>query len=475
MLTLLKVATAIWLAWWALLSLRGLSRGSRRAVLFVYPVHFVFCGVPLLLEVVFGPAAYERFPGFREATRNDTVTIIYCFYVAACPLIWWFVAEQKATARQQSAELARWFLGWLATPSRRRRQLLALVLVLPALLLLLAPEPGLYFEYTPHSRDLHSAESAKQFHAWLSKFVLLSMLAGAALIFGARSFRRGLIYTIPFMALGAWINGKRNAVALALLLVTYVAWRRRVFGRHLLPAAVVLGTAFLSYSIYYQVELRFPDEFARRKSFDYWLEGYRIDFGRDSTIRLSILHELDPHRPPLLEYRGQSLEFVLLAWLPRFIWSDKPISYATQLTNSAMGRSEERGGVTTSWLGEALSNFSWAGLVLGPLLIGFVCRLGDACRDETILLLTVLVTLYVQTVHFPPWALIGFLWFGLILWRWRSALVRSYQAPGRRRRPIMARPPSGAAWALDRAPPRTSGLGAEIRPVPRPLEDRSEA
>jgi len=189
--------------------------------------------------------------------------------------------------------------------------------------------------------------------------------------------------------------------------------------------APALTLAFAAFSVLYQSQLRGFTEVEWSKRYN----NIRLDYGRDHMMRLTLFAELHSESPPVLEHRGQSLLFDLTMLIPREIWPEKPWPYAVYATAAAF-RVPVRylgWGVTTSWLEEAVANFGWPGLLLGPLLIGSICRIGDSQPDTIVCLLTILVSsmlLAVQVGAFAP--LIPIWMFALLAVRARRRRAVSY-------------------------------------------------
>jgi hypothetical protein len=166
------------------------------------------------------------------------------------------------------------------------------------------------------------------------------------------------------------------------------------------PATAI---AFWIFSASYQAEIRSFDTVDSGQRYD----SMRLDYGRDHIIRMSLYAEIHPDSEPILEHRMQSLLFDATMLVPRRIWTEKPWPYATYATAAAL-RLPVRNfgwGITTSWLEEAVANFGWPGLIIGPLLLAVICRIGDATKDGIVRLLTILVgslLLAVQMTAFMP-------------------------------------------------------------------------
>jgi hypothetical protein len=187
-------------------------------------------------------------------------------------------------------------------------------------------------------------------------------------------------------------------------------------------------------------------------------QSFRIDFGRDNGIRLAIFSELNPEYLQILEYRGQSVLFNLTFFVPRSVWPDKPWPYSVYSTAAVFNlRPDYLGwGVTTSWLEEAIANFSWLGFLLGPLLITLVARIGDSTGEPVVSFLTKLVVSLLLTVQLAAWIYLALLWVGALL---RAQFIKRRNEIKRRRarRVIVGIP--GLAPALGRkvAPARVPG------------------
>lgn len=392
---------------------RELIRGSRSCVLIIFPIHFLFCGLPLLLDVAIGVPSYQAFPGFHIAAHDEMTTLVYCAYMVLCLGIWWMGYVPRRHQRDQL--LPRHALDWRDQLSPARQFAVCVLLIAPFVLVALAPDPWMYTEYTSHDRELYFRDAERHYHMWVSRAIQASLLASAILLFFSRKLLPSLTSLIPIVSADCWLSGKRNAIATVLVLWIYSLWRRgSLQGKQLITACVVAGAGLLAFSGYYQTQLRFSDQFVENKTSEFWYNNYRIDYGREDTIKLNIYAMLHPHEMQILDYRGQSLEIIATMWVPRRFWPDKPPSYSHFVTTAAMGIARDvGGGVTTTWLCEAIANFGWFGFLIGPLLILVVCRVGDAASSETVHFLTLLVAVGLQTVHIAPWAVPAAAWFVL--------------------------------------------------------------
>lgn len=406
MICIVEWFTVVWLGMYAAIAFRKIAAGNYSTILTVYPVHFVFCGIPLALDRIWGTPNYARFPGFALACSDYSTNLIYCIYVCLCPIVWqYFEKESKYSPKIKEPTTDR------TTPAVTA--VLYVAVFLPLILVFLSPEPDMYLQYTPFGRELRERAPAVAFvHMLVSKLCLLSLLAAAGLVATQRSLKATLVVVMPALFAVCWIHGKRNCVAFSLAVIVYALWRRgSLRGKRLATAGCMALLGFALFSHYYQRELRFSEEFVSRRSESFWYEWFRIDYGRDDVIKLAIFAELNPDMVQIQDYRGQSLLGLTQLFIPRYFLPEKEESHSTFVTRAVLGRdSLGGGGVTTSILEEPIANFGFAGLAVGPLLIALVCCVGDRSGLAVGRPLTVLILICMQVVHISPWAGLAVLW-----------------------------------------------------------------
>ena len=402
---ILDIVTFAWLFAWAAKGVQNLLSRKRDSVSSLFITHFVFCGVPLLLDHVFGKPNYQVWRGFDIAAADGLTGLVYCLYVSACPVIWWYCGRSKsyskADSSKSSASASLRHLSWQGQIT------LHMALISPLLALYLAPNPRIYFEYAAVVRGSFTAEEVA-YQTIFGALIMTSIIAGAALLFSQRRLKFTCCYVLPFAVLAAWVNGKRSVVLLVIVLFGSALWLRGALRkRTLMVLAPAMAIAFWIFSTSYQAEIRSFDAADGGQRYD----NMRLDYGRDHVIRLSLYAEIHRDSEPILEHRMQSLLFDATMLVPRKMWPEKPWPYATYATAAAL-RLPVRNfgwGITTSWLEEAVANFGWPGLIIGPLLLAVICRVGDATKDSIVRLLTILVgsqLLVVQMTAFVPFVVI---------------------------------------------------------------------
>jgi hypothetical protein len=411
--TIASIVVMVWLTIMVVRSARALARGDQRSVLFVQIVFYFFFGLPLVLDLLIGPPTFTYQRGFLLGQQDRVTNLIYLGYVAVTPLILAAAAGPRrlhvTTPPMQRLRGGLRVFAWAA------------MLTLP-FVVLLAPAPE---EYTRYAAYVGNAPGGNiGYHNVVVLVATLSVVSSVLVLTAPNTPAPLRVMTMPFLALGVWIHGKRSIVALALLLGLYLLWTRGVLrGRRFLAVSFSAALALGIFSYTYQTELgRVADSPATRNdaaAASPVYVNFRIDYGRDAVTRQTIYAELHPDELQVLEYRGQSLLFDLLFFVPRRSWPEKPYPYAVYAT-AAMFDIPPRDmgwGTTTSWLEEAIANLGWVGMLVGPLLPALVCRLGDRQRSPFAGLLTVTVASLLLILHLIAFMPLFALWVVTVIRR----------------------------------------------------------
>jgi hypothetical protein len=390
--------TGAWLLGWAVLSFIEISRDRRQATPYLVLVHVLLTGLPIVLDLLAASPEYRAEPGFYIANQDVGTVLVYCSYVSLCPVLWWAMRGRRRQSRGHLSGQSFSSEGLLLGPWR---PLFWLMVVSPLVALATAPVPGAYLRYAYVTLNNVPSNVSDHHQIVAMATVLSSLGAGLLLASRPRLRMRDIVAMSPWLIISFWLNGKRTIVFTTLALLCLVVWNRHVLGRGMLVAAsaALLG-ALVLFTLAYQTGLR---GIAAREAY----ESIRIDFARDNAIKMAIYAELHPERMSILQKRGQSLLFNIVLFVPREMWPAKPLPYAQYFTSAMLGTEPRMWGwgMTTSWLGEALSNAGWLGLLLGPLTLGLMARLADARGSPLFSALTVLVTallMAVQVVAFLP-------------------------------------------------------------------------
>ncbi|MGD0598376.1 MAG: hypothetical protein ABR988_01055 [Terriglobales bacterium] len=415
MIPYVQFGTLVWLTCALIISLRRIIAGDRSTILLVFLVFYAFFALPLLFDLVLGSSSYLAQPGFVYADRDDAVNVIYCLFIALVPLIWSGFLSAHKSQHLRSEEALR--------KLRRLRLPLVLLLFMPIALIWWAPDPALYLKYAfAVTENLgKNVTDISQFHSYVMASTVIVTIAAAALVGGAKRPWRCLMLVAPCVAAAVWLNGKRSVLAVAVIMMMTGLWLSgRLRGRKILIAAAVSVLLIGGFSYWYQLTVRDIGPSVAENGDVY--ENFRVDYARDSRVKMAIFAELHPSTMSILEFRGQSLIFYATAYIPRAMWPGKPLTYACYFTSAMLGSSPQDWGwgMTTSIFDEALANGSWLGLLAASLVIGVLCRIGDSCSNVLVFLLTAIVASLLLTVELVAFAPLVLLWVMMIV----SAKVR---------------------------------------------------
>jgi hypothetical protein len=410
MIPFVQFGTLVWLTCALIISLRRIIAGDRSTILLVFLVFYAFFALPLLFDLVLGSSSYLAEPGFVYAERDDAVNVIYCLFIALVPLIWSGFLRAHKSRHFRSQEALR--------KLRRLRLPLVLLLFMPIALIWWAPDPAIYLRYAfVVTENLgKTVTDISRFHSYVMASCFIVTIAGAGLVAGAKRPWRCLMLVTPFLAAAVWLNGKRTVLVMAVIMTMTSLWLSgRLRGRKMLMAAAVSVLLIASFSYWYQLTVRDIGPSVAESSDVY--ENFRVDYARDSRVKMAIFAELHPSTMSILEFRGQSLIFYATAYIPRAMWPGKPMTYACYFTSAMFGSSPQDWGwgMTTSIFDEAIANGSWFGLLAASLVIGILCRIGDSCSDVLVFLLTAIVASLLLTVELVAFAPLALLWVMMIV------------------------------------------------------------
>jgi hypothetical protein len=375
----------IWLGAWAVKAARSILRGRHQSVDFLILTHFVLSGVPALLNLLIGHPLYFVFTEFE--IEDPPTEMLYSAFIAFCPVLWWYWG--RSPERTSTVGGSNPSTGNIDGFLHRMRFLLYAIACSPLVVWLGAPDPTFYSSYGAIVR-LDSTEAILSYHKWIAVSTLFSVLAIVCIWWSSQHLTFAIVKWSPMLFVALWLSGKRFVVLLALALLIVMLWERRVLTGWKLAAAAIAGiSGFALFSYSYQSGVRSADLLSAAKQYD----DFRIDYGRDHGIKFAIYCELHPEHPAILEYRGQSLLYVLTMPIPRELWSDKPWPYGIYATAAGQGLPPMDLGwsITASWLEEAIANLGLLGLFFGPATLALLCRIGDGFGCTLTRLLTILL------------------------------------------------------------------------------------
>lgn len=407
MLVFLNFLIILWLTFALLYSITQIIKGNTESINIVFIVFYIFFVIPIILDMVIGQPEYGDKPGFYLSSRDVSTSVIYTIYIGFIPIIWriFKVKKRNNHFRFYSSELKL---------SVYIKILLYFLVISPFIGWLFSPEPLNYLKYAASPRGLLSIEG-NEYHNILSKLCLISIIAVFLLLLSKKkiTFIDFLLY-VPWLIISIWLHGKRSIIMETIFLLIFTLWYKKILkGFKLICFVVIMGIIFLLYSNLYQTNYRYSTNVDN----NYIYESIRIDFGRDDVTKLAIYAELNPDKIKILEYRFQSFWFNLVFFIPRDWWLEKPYPYDYYLTSAVelVKPQELHYKMTSSIFDESIANLGWFGLILGPIIILLICKVGDFSNNNAIRLLTILVASLLMAVQFVTISIIVIVWLVMVI------------------------------------------------------------
>lgn len=392
---------------WAIKAVRSILRGTKYSINFVMLVFYVFFILPLAFDSVLGVPKYTYELSFSIATADLYTNILYALYVSIVPVIWHMTAVRKTMGSGFKQGSSHLFSNYIYIT----------MMVSPIFLLFFSPNPEIYLNYGAAILGFPSPEG-EQFHSLISAATFFSVMSFSFLLIKQKEL--SLLFFMrfgPFLLATLWMNGKRNIVIWALVLVLYALWKRRTMQpKQILLMSLLFLTVGIGFSALYQQAFRYDD-----LKVDSWEDVYtnmRVDYGREDVTKMAIYAELNPSELTILDYRGQSMLYNLLFFVPREVWPGKPWPYAVYATSALIRIPPQYvgWGMTTGILDESIANFGLLGMLVGPLFISIVCRVGDRDQEPLPQLLTVLITILMLVLQLAAFMPVFLAWLAVVIW-----------------------------------------------------------
>ncbi len=419
MLDIINLFIFLWLFFWVQRAFMRLSMGEYQSIYFVICIHFLFCGIPAFCDLVIGLPEYAYLPGFSLSSIDLTTNIIYFLHVCFCPVIWWKLRLKEEIAITNRCQ----------SNNQIKCVVFTFLVLLPLLFLWIAPDKTIYFRnLTFLSNKYVLPEQIIQFQSIIALSTIISIIGFNGIILFSRKYPiKTSIFLSPFLLVNFILNGKRHIVALfCFLLLSSLLIKNYIKGYKLFLLCLINLIAVAIYSFLFQSLYR--NISVNTVGFNQYYENIRVDYGRDDVIKMAIYSELYPDRMKILEFRGQSIFFNFIFFLPRSIFPNKPWPYATYFTSALLGiwPVQHLGwGMTTSWLDESIANFSWFGILIGPLFISLLCRLGDSQGSILLIIMTTFIACLLLAVHIAAFIIIFWVFILLIIYKYLIYFLRA--------------------------------------------------
>lgn len=382
-----------------------LLSARRHVVDYIYMVFFIFYVLPIFLEEFKGRPTYALFfSKFDIITSDFITTLIYNILMLFFQFILYFKFKNR---KVMDIKVSRINLNLTLTI------ILYLVIYLPIILTLFFNEREVFLVYGGIS--LRNVEN-QSFYMDIVNSTNLSVLGIGFLSINNNYSLKKVVKFIPILFFNLWINGKRNALVFILLVLTYILINNKtLFIQAKLLIIISLTSIVVLFSQYYMDNIK---GFENPQSEDEKYAMFRIDYGRDHDLKMAIYYEIYNEFPPILEYRGQSMLFVATFYIPRIVWSEKPLTYTAYFTSALLDVPPDfqHFGMTTGIFDEFIVNFSFFGFFIAIWLILFLIKKASLINNTFFYLITLMAVALLLTNDIKSYIPIYIIWF--ILYRY---------------------------------------------------------
>lgn len=378
-----------------------LFKNKKNAILYIYPLIFIFNVLPTIVHLIFGQADYLYFRWASIASNDLYANMIYELIIIIISISIWGISFFDFRTKKIGLKEYK-----ICQPNENlKKNILKCMLFLqlmPIIIAMIVPSyRGNFFQYGARYTVKGVAE--------IPSFILgIGTIAFIFFLFNtSKENKKENILSIFLMVVTIYLRGSRAIIAnvmvmgvFALLLSDKINFKK-AFKVLILLIPIFIG-GFYAYHLFL------------RDATESFYSYYSIDFSRDYTTIFSIYAQ--QHGIKILEYAGQSILFCLLFWLPRSIFSWKPYPFPTYITLSLLGYDIKDATyltlrTTTNIFSESITNF---GLVFGTLFIivtlTIVIFLANKSEKSNTKLLLIYIGYEMMVLDFSNWILdLGFI------------------------------------------------------------------
>ena len=352
-------------------------------------VMMIFLLLPIILDLTIGKPDFSKYIGFYNASKSVETDIFYNIYISfTLFLIYRYIKKQKNKKIILDSQL-------FYKQVYKYRYVLWIAMLLPVFAVLASTSP---LEYLNYKALLYNRTLAfKSTHAIILKATLFSSIAASLLFYTLKDRRISRLVFLKYLFFSFllffafWVDGKRGIIVKFVFLTLIAGWLLGI-----LKPKKLIKKAFLMLAVLVLFISSYGKDFDSSSTLSRGIyDSFRLNLGRDHTIKYTLFKELVLEKP-ILTYRGQSFFFDLVFFIPRSFWSGKPYPYAVYYVTSVLNVAPEPLGwsFTTCILEEMISNLGYLGFICGPLFLLWICKIGDNDESVFLKLLSILLVVF---------------------------------------------------------------------------------
>lgn len=365
----------------------------------IYPIIAVFdlvMVVPLFLEMYLGIPNIPRdvYMNFVKAMEDQTTLLIYCLFVLMAQLMFTYELRRIkkidcSVTRTNDIQEFLWFIQ-----NFKYRKIVVgicyIVIVVSILSVMFAPDPMYYLTF----RNVH-AQISDEIARYSANIIwpLFELLVGAIIalkLFDSKNKIGGVFFRSILIVFFTVVNGKRTYLMIMIGVFFLIDLLKEGSLKKIAPKYIVL---FGIVAIYFYAYMYITDKISYNSDWYYEMQEYIF---RSMHVRFAIYAVLHPEKIHILDYPGQSMIYSLFFFIPRVIWTSKPLPYIDYYMRGVLGL-PSLSGVTyhmpASYYPEFVSNFGIVGLALSLIFTIMILRYFDKRKTACKLLGTALIAL----------------------------------------------------------------------------------
>lgn len=387
--------------------------------LLVFDIAYV---MPILFQMFLGYPKIGYY-GFKLAIEDIQTCFVYNIFTIIVQVIYYqYIRKTKNKKDYKKIENS----NLIEKVERKRLKLrrskilfLASILFMlaPVFAWLLAPDPLIYFKGLGVFTMNKVATTINDYNYFIHVVKYCNYIGAIGIILSKfidinnnkiLKVNRGLILTIITI-----LNGKRTFftfIILALLAIDLFSNKKT---KEKTIKAIFTGIIVFVYFIIYA--------YVSGKS-EYNKDWYSVIseyFFRGNTTKVAIYSILNPNKLQILDFKGQTVLYNLLFFIPRNIWKSKPYQYPMYFTSAVFGFKKL---TSVGWYfqtglyGEMISNFGLIGIFIGPIFIRTIGKISDKSSSLVVTFLGTAFICFIQVFEYSDMFKVLFLlWVVLVI------------------------------------------------------------
>lgn len=349
------------------LIIRFVSRKNQNLLIIPISFFYFFFILPVLLDLIIGrPVPLFKYYGFITSGKDFLTEVIYNFAILFSMIVYYRSFNKNRQTLSLDLAFKYKDIVFIA--------IYVIDIVIIFLTLLQVDGTTMQDILSYNTRYLLKTGMLQM----ISTFSFVAVLLNICPLFlekNKKTFWFKLLLLVPIFVFMCLCNGKKSIIFELFFSLLAVIYANKIVKK---PSRFffLTGVAMLSLLLFYNAYLNNVVTTKKFESFQDSYNSYRVEFGRDDTLKTVIYDELY-NDEKILKYRGESLLFYPTFFIKRDNWKDKPYPYATYFTARLLNLSSVRyvgWHMTTSIYDEMVSNVGLFALIFLPFLVCFLVK-----------------------------------------------------------------------------------------------------